>query len=68
MSSGMVRYADDSVLYFENETDARRVLEVLWKRLEKFGLSLHPEKTRLLDFRRPQQGKGESFNFLGFTW
>ena len=48
-----VRYADDAVLVFEREDDARRVLEVLAKRLEKYGLRLHPDKTRMVDFRSP---------------
>lgn len=73
----LVRYADDGVLVFANEDDARRVMEVLPKRFEKFGLALHPEKTRLLSFKRPsKQGKppsgsegqgAGSFDFLGFT-
>ena len=69
----MVRYADDLVMGFKRESDARRVLTVLAKRLEKYGLSLHPDKTRLLDFRHPRDrngpgGKGPgSFDFLGFT-
>ena len=68
--SGLVRYADDFVLLFELEHDAGRVLEVLGKRFDRFGLTLHPVKTRFLDFR-PPQGKGttdnENFDFLGFT-
>jgi RNA-directed DNA polymerase len=71
--STLIRYADDFIITFEREEDARRVLEVLGKRLEKYGLSLHPDKTRLLPFRRPpdgqQSGKGPStFDFLGFTF
>ena len=50
-----VRYADDAVLVFEHEEDARRVLAVLAKRLEKYGLRLHPDKTRLVDARRPDK-------------
>jgi RNA-directed DNA polymerase len=69
----LVRYADDGVLGFERQDDAQRVLAVLGKRMERFGLQLHPEKTRLLDFRRPlrSQGEGKSpttFDFLGFCW
>jgi group II intron reverse transcriptase/maturase len=69
----LVRYADDGVFGFERQDEAQRVMEVLGKRLERFGLRLHPQKTRLLDFRRPprsgEQGKGPaSFDFLGFTW
>lgn len=67
----LVRYADDLVIGFAEETDARRVWKVLPQRLEKYGLRLHPDKTRLLDFRRPgSSGDGGgpgSFDFLGFT-
>lgn len=69
----LVRYADDLVLAFEREDDARRVFEVLPKRFERFGLKLHPTKTRLLNFRRPDRsdketGTGpETFDLLGFT-
>lgn len=69
----MVRYADDLVMGFKREEDARRVLTVLSKRVEKYGLSLHPDKTRLLDFRRPGDRKDNDgdgpggFDFLGFT-
>ena len=52
----LVRYADDATLVFESESDARRVLEVLPKRFARFGLALHPDKTRLIDFRRPVRG------------
>jgi RNA-directed DNA polymerase len=70
--SCLVRYADDLLFGFEAEEDAKRVMKVLDKRLGRFGLSLSPEKTELLDFRRPpkdqQGGKGPStFDFLGFT-
>jgi len=76
----MVRYADDAVLAFEREDDARRVHEVLHKRFERFGLRLHPEKTRLVRFGRPRRDGGgpgnagqggddaTSFDFLGFTF
>jgi hypothetical protein len=68
----LVRYADDEVVIFEREPDARRVIDVLPKRLAKYGLTLHPEKTRLVDFRRPDQRADErsrpgTFNLLGFT-
>jgi RNA-directed DNA polymerase len=70
----MVRYADDVVLVFSSEADARRVLEVLPKRFERFGLTLHPEKTRLVQFKcpRPQKDGNDddepgTFDFLGFT-
>lgn len=69
----LIRYADDAVAVFELEEDARRVLEVLPKRFGKYGLRLHPEKTRLVRFHRPK-GSGpndppppESFDLLGFT-
>ena len=68
-----VRYADDAVLVFEHEDDARRVLGVLAKRLEKYGLRLHPDKTRMVEFCRPsksQRGGSQrehSFAMLGFT-
>ena len=75
----VVRYADDIVVLFEHEQDAQRVQEVLPKRFEKYGLTLHPDKTRLVVFRRPDRlrtGKGDdgegpsgpaTFDFLGFT-
>jgi len=66
----LVRYADDFVIGFECKEDAERVLRVLPKRFGRFGLSLHPEKTRLVDFTKPRgQGKGEgdTFDFLAFT-
>jgi len=68
-----VRFADDAALVFEREEDARRVLAVLTKRFAKYGLRLHPEKTRLVDFRSPSRtGRGgsqhgRSFVLLGFT-
>jgi RNA-directed DNA polymerase len=71
----VVRYADDLVVGFENWMDAERFLEAFRKRLAKFGLELHPEKTRLIEFgrfaapNRKQRGEGkpETFTFLGFT-
>jgi group II intron reverse transcriptase/maturase len=67
----LVRYADDFVIGFERREDAERVLEVLPKRMQRFGLTLHPDKTRLFEFRRPPRthtGKGPgTFDFLGFT-
>lgn len=73
----LIRYADDAVMGFACEDDARRVLEVLPKRFGKYGLTLHPEKTRLVPFRRPPlrpapkggpsaDGPG-TFDLLGFT-
>lgn len=67
--SCLIRYCDDFVMGFEQEEDARRVMEALPKRFGRFGLSLNMEKTRKVDFRRPS-GAGRtpcSFDFLGFT-
>src|SRR5690625_7631732 len=50
--SSMIRYADDFVMCFTNKTDAYRVLKVLGKRMSKYGLTLHPEKTRLIELDR----------------
>jgi RNA-directed DNA polymerase len=69
----LVRYADDFVMTFKYQRDAERVLEVLGKRLERFGLQLHPDKTRFLDFRPDRREgvhpgcDGPPFDFLGFT-
>jgi len=73
----LIRYADDFVILFTHEEDARRVQEVLPKRFGRYGLTLHPEKTRLVPFRRPPQratgkkgGGGPcsgTFDLLGFT-
>ena len=65
----LIRYADDFVMGFERQRDAERVLEVLPKRFEKYGLSIHPEKTRLIGFFPPERQEGErsSFDFVGFT-
>lgn len=67
----LIRYADDFVMGFEREDDARRVLAVLHKRMAKYGLTLHPEKTRLIPFARPRRTNGMkgpgTFDFLGFT-
>lgn len=69
-----VRYADDAVICFKLEEDARRVLEVLPKRLLKFGLEMHPEKTKLIRFLKPRHDgemkrgqRSGSIDFLGFT-
>jgi RNA-directed DNA polymerase len=72
----ILRYADDTIVGFEHETDARRFLGMMRARLEEFALSLHPEKTRLIEFGRHAAadreqrglGKPETFNFLGFTF
>jgi RNA-directed DNA polymerase len=71
----VVRYADDMVLGFQQRADAERFLQEWKNRMQKFGLELHPGKTRLIEFgryaaeRRKQRGEGkpETFNFLGFT-
>jgi RNA-directed DNA polymerase len=76
----LVRYADDLLIIFAYERDARRVLDVLPKRLAKYGLTLHPEKTRLVDFERPDRrgptlhddnsdacSRPGTFDLLGFT-
>jgi RNA-directed DNA polymerase len=68
----LIRYADDLVITFEKQEDAERVMEVLGKRMGRFGLTLHPDKTRLLPFRRPPSGQASgkgpaTFDFLGFT-
>ncbi len=67
----LIRYADDFVLLFEHEHDARWVYPRLRRRFEEFGLALHPDKTRLVPFRQPpyrrKERPKESFDFLGFT-
>lgn len=64
----LIRYADDFCLGFRDEADARRVMEVLPKRFEKYGLTLHPDKTRLVCFQSPGDGPGPgTFDLLGFT-
>ena len=72
----IVRYADDIIVGFEHEADARRFLEAMRERLAEVALSLHPDKTRLIEFgrfaaqnrKRRGLGKPETFNFLGFTF
>jgi len=68
----LIRYADDFVMGFARQEDARRVLAVLHKRMAKYGLTLHPDKTRLIPFAtprlKPSGGSGPgTFDFLGFT-
>jgi group II intron reverse transcriptase/maturase len=72
----IVRYADDFIVGFEHEEDGRRFLAELRGRLQRFGLELHPDKTRLIEFgrfananrrRRGQPGNAETFSFLGFV-
>lgn len=65
--SFIVRYADDFVLGFSDKSDADRVMEVLPKRFAKHGLTLHAEKTKLIDLNSQRGGNGRSFDFLGFT-
>ena len=72
----IIRYADDVVAGFEHEDDARRFLDAMRERFKEFALTLHPEKTRLIEFGRYAAanrekrgiGKPETFNFLGFTF
>ncbi|WP_425375877.1 group II intron reverse transcriptase/maturase [Rhizobium jaguaris] len=72
----IVRYADDVVVGFEREEDARHFLDAMRARLEEFALSLHPDKTRLIEFgrfaavdrKKRGLGKPETFAFLGFTF
>ena len=72
----IVRYADDLIVGFQHEAEARRFLEIMRARLKEFSLSLHPDKTRLIEFgrfaatNRKRRGlsKPETFNFLGFTF
>ena len=76
-SSTLVRFADDFVMLFAYRDDAERVLRVLGKRMEKYGLEIHPDKTSMVDFRyqpkaRAKEELGDkeletSFDFLGFT-
>jgi len=66
----LIRYADDFIIAFERKDDAERVMEVLPKRMGRFGLELHPDKTRLLAFTPPRNDgdrKPGTFDFLGFT-
>jgi len=73
----LIRYADDFVIGFTREDDARRVMEVLPKRFDKYGLTIHPDKTKLVPFRRPPHanrpqggphgGRPGTFDLLGFT-
>jgi group II intron reverse transcriptase/maturase len=75
--AAVIRYADDFLIVSEHEEDARRVMDVLPRRMEKYGLTIHPQKSRLVDFRSPEadrpddsEGKdpgGGTFDFLGFT-
>jgi len=70
-----IRFADDFIFCFQFREDAEKVLDVLKKRFQKYGLTLHPEKTRLMEFGRTALAKSEkaggpkpaTFDFLGFT-
>ncbi|HXD23524.1 MAG TPA: group II intron reverse transcriptase/maturase [Gemmatimonadaceae bacterium] len=71
--ASLVRYADDFVFVFADKMDAERVLDVLPKRFGKYGLTLHPDKTRLVPFHRPDRDDGDddgpgTFDLLGFTY
>jgi group II intron reverse transcriptase/maturase len=70
-AADLYRYADDFVIVFEHEQDARRVMEVLPKRLGKYGLQVHPDKTRLTRFQQPNDDDGSGFDsdvpLLGFS-
>jgi group II intron reverse transcriptase/maturase len=74
--AALVRYADDAAFFFEREQDARKVMAVLSKRFGKYGLILHPDKTRVVEFRRPDKRaplvregacRPGTFDLLGFT-
>ncbi len=65
--SFIVRWADDFVLGFSDKSDALRVMEVLPKRFAKYELTLHPDKTKLIDLTSQRGESGRSFDFLGFT-
>lgn len=70
--SFLIRFADDFVIGFELEEDARRVMEVLPKRFDRFGLKIHPDKTKLVPFGKPSfdektAKEDGTFDFLGFT-
>ncbi len=68
----LIRYADDFIIGFDTEEDASRVMKVLPNRFNRYGLTIHTEKTKLIDFRKPSSGNDTSkgagtFDFLGFT-
>jgi len=68
----IIRWADDFIIGCELESDAKRIMEVLPKRFNRFGLALNPEKTTVIPFKKPsskEKGKGKAtFDFLGFTF
>lgn len=68
----LIRYADDFIITFKRGEDSEKVRKLLGERMEEYGLELHEEKTRVIEFGRPSKGKngggkGKTFNFLGFT-
>ena len=63
----IIRYADDFIIGFEHEEDARRVNQTLPKRMGKYGLTIHPEKSKLISFTPEKSKKPPTFDFLGFT-
>ena len=68
----MVRFADDFIIGCQNEEDAKRIMNVIPKRFDRFGLTIHPEKTKMIPFGKPASNKEVSkgdatFDFLGFT-
>lgn len=64
----LFRFADDFVVICKEKDDAERIFQAMHGRFQKFGLAIHPVKSRLTDFRRSSEGKGGSFDFLGFTF
>lgn len=73
--SRLIRFCDDFCIYFQIKADAERVRQVLEKRLAKFGLTIHPDKTRIINFHKPAKSstkvdkkKSQTFDFLGFTF
>ena len=65
--SFLIRFADDFVIGFTEREDALRVMQVLPKRLGKYGLTLHPEKTKIIEVETKEPGQDSTFTFLGFT-
>lgn len=68
----LIRYCDDFVIGFQHKEDAERVLQMLGERMSAYGLTLHPDKTRLIPFHRPRRDRDQrkgpgTFDFLGFT-
>ena len=63
----LIRYADDFIILVKEESDARRIMNTIPKRLNKYGLSMNLEKSQMIDFRSPPKGDKSTFSFLGFT-